>query len=393
MGDRIVDEHEVEAPGALGMGFVTLDYVKGTGGDFASSGGSCGNVMAILAWLGWRAAPIARLGADKVGDWVRSDLKRLGVVADYLSCEENVSTPVVVQRFVSGSQGQRSHSFLTSCPDCGRWFPRYQSPTIPQAEAAWKSFGPAQVFYFDRVSPAAVRLARRAREQGALVMFEPSSRGDSRLFDQALEVCHVLKFSTERFGEAVGLTCAPKPDVIVQTFGKAGLRARWHGKWIQLPAVPAPSFRDAAGSGDWCSAALLYGIAGRGSSGLATVSAAEFAEVLRVGQTFAAMNCSYEGARGLMSETTPDELSEASGFLGLSGVELPSRHGTTPGIGQTYVEYCNYCLGKSEACQSDARKHKQTPLKHHTVAHLLLTLRHRLTGGRYVSRLEFISYE
>jgi fructokinase len=51
------------APTAYGTGFVALDVVvdlkAGTEARFA--GGTCGNVLTILAFLGWRAVPIASL--------------------------------------------------------------------------------------------------------------------------------------------------------------------------------------------------------------------------------------------------------------------------------------------------------------------------------------------
>ena len=54
-----------------GVGFVAMDVVDVEGDRFAAVGGSCGNVMAILAWLGWTARPIARLGGDATGDFIR----------------------------------------------------------------------------------------------------------------------------------------------------------------------------------------------------------------------------------------------------------------------------------------------------------------------------------
>ena len=48
-------EKATGAPVCVGSGFVALDIVQGESGSFAATGGSCGNVMAILAWLGWSA--------------------------------------------------------------------------------------------------------------------------------------------------------------------------------------------------------------------------------------------------------------------------------------------------------------------------------------------------
>src|SRR6516165_2186734 len=43
------------------------------------AGGTCGNVLAALAYLGWTSYPIARLGDDPAGRALANDLARWGV--------------------------------------------------------------------------------------------------------------------------------------------------------------------------------------------------------------------------------------------------------------------------------------------------------------------------
>ena len=45
-----------------------------------------------------------------------------------------------------------------------------------------------RVFFTDRVSPAAIEMARRYANRGAIVYFEPSGIGDEKLFRRMLEV-------------------------------------------------------------------------------------------------------------------------------------------------------------------------------------------------------------
>jgi len=56
-----------EAPKAFGAGLIALDLVLGM--DPAApvkswTGGTCGNVLSILAFLGWKSFPIARMNGD-----------------------------------------------------------------------------------------------------------------------------------------------------------------------------------------------------------------------------------------------------------------------------------------------------------------------------------------
>src|SRR5258708_39726959 len=62
----------------LSSGFVALDVLEGQGGRLAAAGGSCGNVTAIMAWLGWPSAAIARLGADQAGNHASREFSAAG---------------------------------------------------------------------------------------------------------------------------------------------------------------------------------------------------------------------------------------------------------------------------------------------------------------------------
>ena len=55
-----------DRPKIIGVGLVSLDFVVGTTVR-SWAGGTCGNVLAILAHLGWDAWPVARLDNDAAG--------------------------------------------------------------------------------------------------------------------------------------------------------------------------------------------------------------------------------------------------------------------------------------------------------------------------------------
>lgn len=295
-------------PVAIGAGFVALDIVESNVHPFAAVGGSCGNVMAILAWLGWDAKPVARIGADWAGELVTTDMSRTGADIRSLLPEQRIKTPIVIERFVEHASGQRSHRFSLTCPGCGAWLPRYRALTIAQMNA-FVSHAPApKAFYFDRVSPATVKLARWASEQGAFVLFEPSALGEERLFQKAVELCHVLKFSHDRLGHIHGLAEAAGPRIVIETKGEDGLRVRWRARWSEFPAFEVSSLRDAAGSGDWCSAGLIHMLAQNGAKALSDLRKPDLDRALRFGQALAAVNCNFEGARGVMLALSQKEV-------------------------------------------------------------------------------------
>jgi sugar/nucleoside kinase (ribokinase family) len=282
----------------LGSGFIAIDIVQGQDDLFAATGGSCGNVLLALAWLGWTSMPVARLGCDMAGEFVAEEMKSAGVKLDFLQRSEAVPTPVVIQQFVESSNGSRRHRFSLVCPECGAWLPRYRSIVLTHAREAMQGKVP-KAFYFDRTSPSTVAMAEWAKKSGAVVFFEPSSIGDDSLFVRAVDACDILKFSNERFSGDSELSRAQGPSLVVRTMGANGLQARWKGRWSSFEPFVAPRIVDAAGAGDWCSVALLHLLAQEGAQGFRTARKAEVERALRLGQALAALSCGFEGARGL----------------------------------------------------------------------------------------------
>lgn len=295
-------------PICVGAGFVAADIVEGNTEEFVAVGGSCGNVMAILAWLGWQSYPVARLGSDWAARIVRKEFKALGLKDEFLSDEKAVQTPIVIQRFVEDKEGKRIHRFSLTCPECGGWLPRFRASTLQQATAVTQSRILPKAFYMDRLSPAALKLAGWARENGALVVFEPSSISDERQFRKAVDLCHILKFSHDRLGHLRDLREAQQPRIIIETLAEEGLRVRWRGHWSDLPAFTLPVFVDGAGAGDWTTAGLIHQLGTDGAKVFDTLQKPRLLMVLRFGQGLAAINCSYEGARGAMMAMTRDQL-------------------------------------------------------------------------------------
>jgi sugar/nucleoside kinase (ribokinase family) len=297
-------------PACIGVGFIAADIVEGSSEEFVAAGGSCGNVMAILAWLGWKAFPVARMGPDWAARVVRKDFDALGVRDKFLSEESSIQTPIVIQRFVEDAKGRRVHRFSLACPECGGWLPRYRATTLAQANEVIESSIMPKTLYMDRVSPAAFRLATWAKEKGALIVFEPSSIGDERQFQRAVDLCHILKFSHDRLGHVRDLREAQNPKVIIETCAEEGLRLRWRGHWSELPAFQTLRFLDGAGAGDWCSAGIIHRLGTTGAKIIDTLQKPRLVAVLRFGQALAGVNCGFEGSRGAMMAMTRAQLAK-----------------------------------------------------------------------------------
>lgn len=301
--------HSGERPKIFGTGLIALDLVIGLDSDapvHSWAGGTCGNVLTIMRYLGWDAYPIARMNGDPASERVRADLIRWGVSLDHTNCAPTGHTPIIIQQIKRARDGSPTHRFLWTCPHCGKRLPGYRPVTQHAVEEVARDLPGSSVFFMDRLSRAALSLAAEAAHAGAVVVFEPSGKSDEKQFAEAMKIAHVVKYSDQRLSEAGGaMTDSSATLLEIQTLGSEGLRYRHRlagqiSDWSLCPSVPAPRVIDTCGSGDWCTAGVLARAASRGLSGLREIDAQGLSEALRFGQVLAAWNCGFEGARGGM---------------------------------------------------------------------------------------------
>ena len=300
-------------PLAIGTGLVALDVVISNSHPDAPrhwAGGTCGNVLTILRYLGWRAAPVARLRGGEAAKLLLADLKRWGVSDQFISLAADGSTPLIVQRITLTPAGDPYHTFSWRCPNCGARLPGYKPVLATEAEELGERLITSRVFFFDRLSRGALVLARRCADLGAAVVFEPSSVGNPSLFREAWKLADVVKYSHERLHELpFELEATSGPRLQIETLGRDGLRYRTRlpasrsRTWQHLEAIPATRVRDSAGAGDWCTAGVIHRLFPEGASGIESVGDAGVRDAIRYGQALAAWTCGFEGARGGMYET------------------------------------------------------------------------------------------
>lgn len=307
----------------MGSGLIALDWLligdERRRPNEVSAGGSCGNVMAILAYLGWQSYPVARLGLDAQASRLLADLQRWNVHTDYMLQEEKGVTPVIIVRLREKNDGTITRRYEWKHPSSGAWLPRYRPvPKKVVNELLTRDLPVAKVFYFDRAEPSSLLLATHMRDQGAVVFFEPSATKNTHLFSECLAVSDIVKYSAERFPSAPANPASPSPRLEIQTQGKKGLRYRLKshpttpGPWRHIPAYAVKEVRDATGCGDWCSAGLINKLCQSGRDRFLKLSEQAIVEALWFGQALAAINCGYDGARGPMYQLSVDQVLAAT---------------------------------------------------------------------------------
>lgn len=322
-----------------GIGLIALDLLIHEGEDHPrpSAGGTCGNVLAILATLGWKASPISRLQQDECSDLIARDLQTWGVDLSLLNISPTAAAPVIVERLRLDSAGIPFHSFSFACPFCGERLPSYQPVTISSLQEHMKEILENDVLFVDRASPGAVEVARQFREAGKVVFFEPSSSKIDHLFHKMLAVSNIVKYSHERFPELEETAWPTVRMLELQTLGRGGLRFRYRQKgspssWYHLHAPKRESVVDTCGAGDWATAGLVELTCQNGLSQLQSLTKARVLEALTFAQKLGSWNCGFAGARGAMyAMSKPELLREIRALappsiLTMPTIELPREY-------------------------------------------------------------------
>jgi sugar/nucleoside kinase (ribokinase family) len=305
-------------PTCIGTGLLALDVIVNGNPQTPPkyfAGGSCGNVLTILAFLGWDSFPIARLADNNASKEVISDLKKWNVNTGLITRKEDGSTPIIIHRILKDKEGKPKHRFEFRDPDTGAWLPRYKPVLSAGVQEITKSHPKATVYYFDRANRASIDMAKVNRENGALIFFEPSSNNEPRLFREAMQVCHIVKFSHERVSNYHELYPESQAILEIETLGKDGLNYRFsktkkNAGWKKLKSfiIKEEDLVDAAGAGDWCSAGIIDLLGKNGAKTLLKAKNSEIEYALKYGQALGALNCCYNGARGLMYNLAIDEV-------------------------------------------------------------------------------------
>jgi sugar/nucleoside kinase (ribokinase family) len=322
-------------PICFGAGLVALDVIlNGSPATLPklSAGGSCGNVISILGYLGWHCNPIARLANDQAAAELINDLKRWDVHIENISVNDEGSTPIIIHRILRDKLGKPIHRFEFRDPETKTWLPQFKPITRNIAADIINQDSRPQVFYFDRMNPGTLELARHLKSQGAVIYFEPSSIKDSDEFEKFLAISDIVKFSHDRIPDFKERYPSSRCFLEIETLGTQGLVYRTKkssapDQWRSIKAFSLSNIQDAAGAGDWFTSGIIYRLCSDGAQGLRDTGVSTIKSALQFGQMLGAFNCLYDGARGLMYYYESKKLlSLVNHFIAEKGIETHGIH-------------------------------------------------------------------
>ena len=283
-----------------GTGLTVLDRIYADG-DLADEalGGSCGNVLLSLAMLHRNVVPVITIGDDDEGQRLVAEFVEAGAVIDHIHRRAGTRSPIIAQE-LDTSSGVHGFSFV--CPDTDEALPQYEPIGKSEVASALHVLSQCSVFYADRLSAGILDAMKAAKLSGAIVFFEPSDVDHDEMFDQALGLASILKYSVDRLGDR--LAALENDCIRVVTHGAEGLEVRQDESVVWCSAVSAPAVLDTCGSGDMVSVGMIDWMLSSGVSA-GNLNVTHLLEGVFAGQRLAAENCAFAGARGLFKQCGP----------------------------------------------------------------------------------------
>jgi len=345
-------------PSVVGTGLIVLDVtvsaVTPAPAHPVWTGGTCGNVLAILSFLGWKSHAVGRIGNDAAGTCLLRDLLDSGVDSKNID-REAAGTPIILHRVSVDRRGGVRHGYAFECPQCDRRYPSFRPVLVSRAEALAGVAGVASVFFFDRVSRGILDMAAAARKNDAIVVFEPSASSEEKQFVEAYEVSDVVKYARERRAKfdpwLEKAASRRRVPLEIETRGAEGLAFRLRGerRWRTREAMPVPYLRDASGAGDWLTAGFLYAAARDGGISKVLIEPEAVERALQVGEALAAFNCQFEGPRGAMYASDVDATTQMLNVVDARVRRKLTRETKRPALRMTLTGICSACVDAKKA--------------------------------------------
>ena len=337
----------------VGTGLIALDIIINGDPEFnpqLKAGGSCGNVLTILSYLGWKSYPIARFREDSAARIVIEDMRKWGVDTSLITQDSGGSTPIIIEKIKKNQSGEPIHRFTLKCPNCDSFLPGYRPVLAKDVSTIIKKLPTHNVFYFDRVSRSSIEIARASKKNGSLVFFEPRGVKDKKRFLECLKLSDIVKYSHENIRHSEKILQKADIPLEIETLGSDGLRFCFRksksdkANWRHMQAYPVHGLKDTAGAGDWCSAGIIHLLGREGAKAFETIDKSAITETLRFGQALAAVSFQFEGPRGIMYRISKTMFQALVRDLGNKGRALESIEEKIPERGTPkMVCFCPDC--------------------------------------------------
>lgn len=293
----------------VGTGFSGLDIIRNESIEYILPGGTCANVVAVLASLGWSSQLFKANYSDSWNIFVNNRLYEYGVnIIEYANSNE--LTPKVIQ-----VNEDNRHYFYTVCPECKRRLVNIKLPTKNILKMIGSNLIETNIFFFDRISNGIKLAVKTANDNLIWTFYEPNScRSYTQLLNNASEA-NIVKFSSDRISHKVANTLKndlslpeSKTKLIIITMGIKGVAfslkndANHFSEWHLIDAIIANDIVDTSGAGDWLTAGFLDVFIDHYPKVVSNISFQIVLKALQNGQNQSQICCKSLGALGALNK-------------------------------------------------------------------------------------------
>ena len=263
-------------------------------------GGTCGNVMCMLAHMGWDARPQVKLIDSEEGHNLADSLKEFGCATGYISFSANGGfSGLMCTHRKNRNTGEHELGLRGFGPNGSRFRKITElraRDEVPQFLDSITDY--PDVYFFDHNEAGPRLIANELRNRGTLIYYEAENNRDSNKFIKAVDVADIVKFSDENVPDID--FCKEFPDTLfIQTQGAKGMRFSLKGgEWINVNPVPVENVVDWEGCGDTVSAVFLNELYKLGLPKVSELTDEQVLKALNVAAEKSALNTQYYGSKG-----------------------------------------------------------------------------------------------
>lgn len=266
-------------------------------------GGTCGNVMSMLPYLGVQTFPLAILDQTEQGIKIKDTLALYGADTRFVSNTEKGGTTLLRCTHRRDADGNKVVKFRATSP--GSMFAKRRQLSTKSGEVdeflGRLDFVP-DVFFFDDPAAAHVKIAQALRQKGTLVYFEPEGLKDGKVkpFLERVRCADVVKFSAEKISDESWIEQFTD-KLFIRTMGEKGVAFKLRGgDWTLVPPVTNDNVVDWEGAGDWTTSAFIAELCKGGHLDFSGLNEDIVRSALEEAQKIASKSVSFLSSKGMI---------------------------------------------------------------------------------------------
>ena len=221
-------------------------------------GGTYGNVMCMLAHLGWDARPQVKLIDSEEGHKLADSLKDFGCDSRYISYSANGGfSGLMCTHRKNRYTGEHELGLRGFGPNGSRFRKITELRAIDEVPVFLETIDEIPNVYFFDHNEGLRLMAKEFRALETLIYYEAENNKDWNKFVKSIEVTDIVKFSDENVPD-VSFSNDYSDKLFIQTQGSKGMRFRLNGgEWIHIEPISVEHVIDWKGCGDTVSAVFI----------------------------------------------------------------------------------------------------------------------------------------